>query len=182
MSDKIFKSSVLLVDDEEEILIVNEKMIKSEVDHVFTTTNPCEALEIVKKHRVDLAILDLKMPEMDGITLLSKLRLLSPNTSYFIYSAYGDKKSIQNALRIGIDDFIDKPCSIDYFKKAIKNALSKKQYEYLLSEIIEMLVSNCSQVSLQKFSQMSYKEKSKNINAILEIAKLKVFKRQNFYD
>ncbi|MBF0299944.1 MAG: response regulator [Oligoflexia bacterium] len=177
MFDKVFQSTVLVVDDEEEILGLIEKVIKNEVDRVFATSNPCEAIEFVKKHKVDLAILDLKMPTMDGLILLSKLRTLSENTSYFILSACGDKKSIQEALRIGIDDFIDKPFGNDYLKKAIKNALSKKKYEYIISEVIEILLRNYSQVTLQKFSQMTYEEKSKNINAIVEIAKLKVFKR-----
>ncbi|MBF0300585.1 MAG: response regulator [Oligoflexia bacterium] len=179
MTNETFQSTILCVDDEAGILAVLERALKNEAARIITTTKPLEAIDIMKKEKIDLAILDIKMPDIDGLNLLSRLKEISPHSSYILLTAFGDKNSIQTALRIGIDDFIDKPFDNFYLKNKVKNLLSKKEYEYIISEVIELLISNFSQLNLTHFSKLSFEEKSKNIHAIMEIVRLKILKKQN---
>ena len=88
---------ILLVDDEKEIADLLAVYLKAENYEVRTFYNPLEALSCVEKEQVDLAILDVMMPDMDGFTLCHKIRqnhlfpviMLTATTMYFVEVRYG---------------------------------------------------------------------------------------------
>ncbi|MEG3847383.1 response regulator [Microcoleus sp. herbarium19] len=111
-------ATILVVDDEVEL----ERLIKMrfrkqiharEFEFVFAR-NGEEALEILSRHRgIDMVITDINMPEMDGLTLLSKLAEFDRNLRAVVLSAYGDMNNIRKAMNAGAFDFLTKPINFE---------------------------------------------------------------------
>lgn len=99
----------MIVDDE---TIIRESLRDwlSDVGHqVFTAEDGCQALSIVEKENPEIVIADLVMPKMDGISLLRKIKEISPQTEVIIITAYGSVPTAINAMREGAYGYIEKP-------------------------------------------------------------------------
>jgi len=107
-------TKILVVDDEEDLKILikqrfRQKIRQKEYDFIFAE-NGRHALEQLLEHKdVDLVLSDINMPEMDGLTLLSKLKDKNSILKSVIVSAYGDMDNIRTAMNRGAFDFITKP-------------------------------------------------------------------------
>ncbi len=101
---------ILLVDDEKDMLLLLERIISEERDHELSSeTNPLRALELFKKDDFDLVITDLKMPKMDGITLLHELKGLRPDVAVVVITAYATIETAVEAIQKGAFDYVTKP-------------------------------------------------------------------------
>jgi len=131
---------ILFVDDELdlEFLICQKfkKNIRTEGWQLFFAHNGVEALEQLKEHPdLDMVVTDLNMPEMDGLTLLSRLNQIDLPLKTIVISAYGDMKNIRNAMNLGAFDFLTKP--IDFqdleitIKKTLRDVQQLKENQYL---------------------------------------------------
>ena len=101
---------ILLVDDEKDMLVLLKRIITEETDHeAVTESDPSRALDLFKEDPFDLVITDLKMPKMDGIQLLEKIREIDPNTSVVILTAFATIENAVEAIRKGAYDYITKP-------------------------------------------------------------------------
>ncbi|QYR21116.1 response regulator transcription factor [Paenibacillus sp. sptzw28] len=102
--------SILLVDDEAEIVHLMKIYLQNENFLLFTAQNGSEALEILKKHTIDLIVMDVMMPIMDGIEACMKMRE-KHNMPIIFLSAKGQEVDKINGLSIGADDYVTKPFS-----------------------------------------------------------------------
>ena len=101
---------ILVVDDEKDMLVLLKRIITEETDHeAVTESDPSLALDLFREHPFDLVITDLKMPKMDGIQLLEKIREIDPNTSVVILTAFATIETAVEAIRKGAYDYITKP-------------------------------------------------------------------------
>ncbi|GAA6396499.1 VanR-ABDEGLN family response regulator transcription factor [Solibaculum mannosilyticum] len=100
--------SVMIVDDEKEIADLVEVYLKNENYEVFKFYDPQEALQCVQEHSLDLAILDVMMPGMDGFTLCRRLRE-HHKFPILMLTAKGEDLDKITGLTIGADDYITKP-------------------------------------------------------------------------
>ncbi len=109
MSSKAYK--ILLVDDEPDILEFMEYNLKKEKYSVFTANNGKEALQVAKREKPDLIILDIMMPEMDGIETCRSLREMPEfrNTLIAFLTARNEDYSQVAGFDVGADDYITKP-------------------------------------------------------------------------
>lgn len=111
--------SVLIVDDE----VITCNSLAKMISHirpnwnVETAYDGKEAIEKFQKSHFDVIITDIKMPFIDGIDLIQQIKVIKPETICIIQSAYSDFEYAQNALKMGVTDYILKPIS----KKASKN-------------------------------------------------------------
>lgn len=99
---------ILLVDDEEEICTLLSVYLKNENFEVVTFSTGKEALDYLEDHEVDLAVLDVMLPDMDGFSICQKIR----ETKYFpiiMLTAKNEEIDILNGLTLGADDYITKP-------------------------------------------------------------------------
>lgn len=117
---------ILIVDDDENIRIIFRKVLENAGYEVDTAPNGRVALEKLEKKEFDVYLLDLKMPEMDGITLLGEINKRGYEGIPIILTAYGDKESAINALKLGAYDFVEKPISINDLRFAIQRAIERK--------------------------------------------------------
>lgn len=121
------KKRILIVDDEEQICKVIRKILSNEGYHILTALNGEEALKHLKKNRIDLALVDLKMPVMDGLEMLKQARALRKNLKAILLTAYGTASSARDAMVLGVYDFLTKPFDIELLKKVVREALGEKR-------------------------------------------------------
>ncbi|MDX5586416.1 MAG: adenylate/guanylate cyclase domain-containing protein [Aureibaculum sp.] len=144
-------AKILVVDDETdlEVLIKQKfrKKIREKEYEFFFAINGKDALEkLIAQPDVDIVLSDINMPEMDGLTLLTKLNELSPLIKSVIISAYGDMENIRTAMNRGAFDFITKPINFEdltlTMEKTLKQALQIKQTLQAIKEnnILKMYV------------------------------------------
>ncbi len=119
---------VLLVDDEPFILQGLKVLLDYEEEgyEVYTASNGREALEVIAKTNIDLVISDIRMPEMDGLELLEKVRSISDDIYFVILSGYAEFSYAQQALRYECADYILKPVEKDAILKILRKVAENK--------------------------------------------------------
>ncbi len=101
---------ILIVDDEKDMLTLLKRIVSEETEHHITTDrDPINALKLFKKETFDLVITDLKMPKMDGMTLLKEMKKIRPEISVVIITAYATIETAVEAVKQGAYDYITKP-------------------------------------------------------------------------
>lgn len=128
-------AKILVVDDEPDLeLLISQKFrkkVREKELHFIFAHNGLEALKILEHDDIDMVLTDINMPEMDGLTLVSKLNSEYPYLKSVIISAYGDMGNIRKALNFGAFDFLTKP--IDFkdleitIQKTVQEVLTLKQ-------------------------------------------------------
>ena len=119
------KNKILLVDDEQDLRDVLEISLLDFGYTVFTAENGKEALEIFKKENPIIVLTDIKMPEMGGIELLSKIKNHNPDTEVIIITGHGYTDLAIESLKYEAIDFITKPISNDALEISLKRANDK---------------------------------------------------------
>lgn len=117
---------VLLVDDEDVIRAVLSRELRLKNYNVQTAADGREALRLLQSHRFDAVITDLDMPNVDGISVLKSAKKLPLPISVLILTGYGDLGSAIDALRLGADDYIIKPCDVDQLAHRLTQCLEKQ--------------------------------------------------------
>ena len=120
---------ILIVDDEELLCRLLAQRLTSEGYVCVTANNGREALSHFYKDTFSLIISDIKMPEMDGIELLKRVRNLNPKMMVIMVTAYPEIDMAVEAMHLGAYDFIIKPADLDLILLSVKKALEKKRLE-----------------------------------------------------
>ncbi len=116
---------VLVVDDNTEQVNILNKILTREGYRVSSAANGVEALKIVETSNVDVLITDMSMPEMDGITLLKKAKVIKKDLPVIIITAFGEWGPYAEALREGAADFLSKPFKLDEILKVLKRVCTE---------------------------------------------------------
>jgi two-component system, NtrC family, response regulator HydG len=120
------KARVLIVDDEASARRGLEKLLEHSPYEVATAADGEAALALAAESAPDVVVTDLKMPNMDGMTLMSKLREQDADLPVIVTTAFGDVSSVVDAMRRGAADFIPKPIDIDFLLLSIERALERR--------------------------------------------------------
>ncbi len=123
--------SIVIVDDEIEILTPLEDMLSSESFRVRTFSEPLKALAFLKTQTTDLAIFDIKMPDMNGFELLQAARAIHPNLPVIFLSSKSEEQDQIIGFTLGADDFISKPFSKHLLLFRIKSVLKRHTKEII---------------------------------------------------
>jgi CheY-like chemotaxis protein len=120
--------TVFLVDDEDIILDVGQRIIEKLGYKVLTAKSGKEAIGIYEKNhdRIDMVILDMIMPEMGGGETYDKLKEINPDIKVFLSSGYSINGQATEILKRGCNDFIQKPFNIGELSKKIREILDKE--------------------------------------------------------
>ncbi|TFB10115.1 response regulator [Candidatus Marinimicrobia bacterium MT.SAG.3] len=121
--------NLVLVDDEQLVLSSLKSFLSLETDYKINTfLSAIEALDFIEKNDIDLVLSDYLMPEMDGITFLSKVRKFKPEIPRIILTGYADKENAIKAINeVGIFQYIEKPWDNDDILIIIRNGLEKQR-------------------------------------------------------
>ena len=139
---------VLIVDDEETLTWSMARSLSKDKDkyEVIIANNGKEALNLLKKNKIDLVISDIRMPDINGLDLLVKIKKEYPQTKVIIMTAYGSSDVQKEANRRGSLYYVEKPFEISDIRKIIIDLIGKKKgfrgkvFGLQLTDIIQM---NC---------------------------------------
>ncbi|WDE96076.1 sigma-54 dependent transcriptional regulator [Lentisphaera profundi] len=116
------KNKILIVDDEIHTCQGLARALKCEWE-TFTASNGKEAIKIFAENPVDIILTDVKMPGMNGIELLRKLKEIRPEVPAIVMSAYNETETVVDAVKAGAYDFITKPFRLDDLDGVLKTAV-----------------------------------------------------------
>lgn len=116
--------SILYVEDEQEIQELFAESFQIKFAEVYLANNGKEGLEKFIQHSPDLIITDLKMPVMDGLTMIEKIREINETIPIIVITAYSDLENLKRALELDVDRFIQKPPSKKEMDRAIYKVAS----------------------------------------------------------
>jgi len=135
MSDE----KILVVDDEEGIRETLKGILEDEGYQIETAASAEEGIELLKKTAPDLVILDIWLPNMDGIEALSLMRDHSPETPVVMISGHANIEMAVKSTKLGAYDFLEKPLSLDRIIITVERALEKKNLMMRYQELKEDL-------------------------------------------
>ena len=119
------KGKILVVDDVMDILfIVKRQLIELPYD-VYTSNSPVEALKMLDSIEIDLVITDYRMPEMDGIQLISEAKKLNPELQFIMITAYSRLEFAIEAMKLGTINYLVKPVRRELLVNAVENGMEK---------------------------------------------------------
>ncbi len=116
---------ILVIDDERSIRNTLKDILEFEKHTVDLAENGHQGLDLVKTNRYDLIFSDIKMPEMDGIEVLGKIKEVGVDSPVVIISGHGNIETAVECLKKGAFDFIEKPIDLNRLLVTVRNALDK---------------------------------------------------------
>lgn len=115
---------VLIVDDQYGIRILLKEVLQKEGYETFLAANGMQAVEIVSEQKPDLVLLDMKIPGMDGIEILRKMKEVDPEIRVLIMTAYGELDMLKEATNLGALTHFSKPFDINKVRNLVKEYIA----------------------------------------------------------
>ena len=112
-------AKILVVDDEIEVCKMLEEFLSTKGYEVFWALNTDEALKIVKAEKPQLVLLDIIMPEKDGLECMAGIKEIDSTIEVIMVTAVKDEERAMKAMDLGAYDYITKPIDLDYLENSI---------------------------------------------------------------
>jgi DNA-binding response OmpR family regulator len=122
----MMKSNILIVDDEPVTRKSLSDILRLEGYNVTSAPNGQAAVEYVRTHQVDLMVVDLRMPGMDGLEVVQVVNQLAPDTEVVLLTAYASTETAIQALRLRIHDYLQKPAPPAQIVSSVKKGLDRR--------------------------------------------------------
>ena len=120
------KLRVLIADDVQETRRNTRVMLSTlDVEVVAIASNGRQAVEMAREHRPDIVLLDINMPEMDGLTAYQNILRIHPDTGCIIISAEDDPTTLRTAMSIGVHEYLIKPFLIEELETALEHVKAR---------------------------------------------------------
>ena len=116
---------ILVIDDNISTLKVIKAILEEEGYFIYTASNSKEALDIIESEKINVILLDLKLQDIDGLELYQQIRKINPKVTVIIMTAYGTIESAVNAMKLGIEDYLQKPLNYDELKIMLSRIFEK---------------------------------------------------------
>jgi DNA-binding NtrC family response regulator len=126
--------SILVLDDEEGFRNEIGETLTDEGYRIYLAELPSKAIEIINSKHIDVAVFDIRLPEMDGLTLLQNIKQSHPDIDIIMMTGFGEMDDVVKALRHGAIDFLKKPFDISDLKQTIKGILKFKSIKKSLND------------------------------------------------
>jgi two-component system NtrC family response regulator len=125
------KARIVVIDDEVNAATALETLLKEDGYEVARAHEAAGGLALVAKTEPDIVLTDLRMPGMDGLELLAKVKELRPDTMVILMTAFGTVKTAVRAMKLGAEDYLPKPIDVEELEVILQRVLEKK---HLLEE------------------------------------------------
>lgn len=120
-------SNIMLVDDEKDFVEVLSLRLKEDGENVIVAYSGNECLKTLEKKQVDVIILDVKMPGLDGIDTLKEIKNKYPLVEVIMLTGHGTIQAAIEGMKLGAFDFLLKPADFESLKEKINNARQRKK-------------------------------------------------------
>ena len=120
-----FRGTLLICDDEEGPRMSLRVVFKDEYN-LLLASDGRQAIELAQQHRIDVAVLDIRMGGMSGIEVLERLKFINPHTEVVMMTAFETADTMRQALRLRASDYINKPFDIATMRAAVSNAFHRR--------------------------------------------------------
>jgi DNA-binding NtrC family response regulator len=127
--DTAGKIRVLLVDDEEGYVNVLSNRLRKRGFDVTKTYSGTEALQALRNKEFEVAVLDLKMEDMDGLEVLKVFKRMDPQMEVIMLTGHGSQAAAVQGIEMGAYDYLTKPCEFESLLKKIQSASKKQERE-----------------------------------------------------
>ncbi len=114
---------ILVVDDEIAIVDVLKTFLEENEHKVFTAYDGLEAIEVTKRERPHIILLDIYLPKLDGIEVLKTIREFDDSIGVIMITAFREEDVAKHALELGAFDYINKPFDFDYLERSLETKL-----------------------------------------------------------
>jgi len=121
------RTKILLVDDEVEFASALAERLQMRNYDVRTASNGLEAMALFHESPPDVVLLDLRIPGMDGLEILSNIKKFDPSIEVLMLTGHGDRESVQKGMQTGALEYIMKPIDIDELTSKINRAMKKRE-------------------------------------------------------
>ncbi len=152
--------NILIVDDERNIRLTLKDILEDEGYQIQLADSGERALDVADKHQFDLVILDVKLPGIDGLTVLTELLKKQPGQDVLMISGHGTIQTAVEALKIGAYDFCEKPLSMAKILAAAKNIKHKQNLEKRIEQDADTLE--------KKYQLVGSSEEMKQLQAVIQ--------------
>jgi signal transduction histidine kinase len=122
------RGSLLIVDDEEGPRMSMRFVFKDDFD-IFTAADGAAAIEIVQKNKIDVAILDIRMPGMSGVEVLERIKYIDPTIEAVMLTAFETTDTIRQALKLRACDYLNKPFELATLRAAVQGAMQRRTFD-----------------------------------------------------
>ena len=116
---------ILIIDDDPHFLRVLQRILSGEKFQVTATSNPCEAVGLLRSGNFNLIICDLRMPDCDGLNLLQAIRGAGNEIPVIILTAYGEVDTYLEAMNAGATEYLNKPIKSEELIAVVRNCLRR---------------------------------------------------------
>lgn len=121
--------SILILDDEPGIILLCQRLLERAGFQVLSSTNPLDAMRFLEEKTVDLLLVDIRMPGMDGFQVIDRARQLHPDLAVEVMTGFGTVETAIEALRRGADWLILKPFEANELVQSVQRALEQSQHK-----------------------------------------------------
>ncbi len=120
-------NKIMVVDDEKNIRIMLKRVLSGDQYEIDEAVNGLEALQKIKREKYDAILLDVKMPEMNGLQVIDKIKEMDINTPIIMMSAYGTIPEAVEAMKLGAVDYLIKPFDLDELRMTLDRMIRQDE-------------------------------------------------------
>ncbi|EZP75325.1 two component sigma-54 specific Fis family transcriptional regulator [Parageobacillus genomosp. 1] len=165
-------TNVLIIDDEREVGTFFLHLLEGKGYRVKLGWNGKDFLTLIQQYSFDLALIDVKLPDTNGLELLKQLKAVQPSCKAIIMTGYSTVKTAVEAIKYGASDYIEKPFDdIDELEKTIEELLDSEIHSsqhdmYKLAEALGFIIGTNKEMN--DLIKLAYKIAKKNVNVLIE--------------
>jgi DNA-binding response OmpR family regulator len=145
-------SRILIVDDEESIRFSLRRALERDEHEVWTAEDGHQALRLVQHHVFDLILTDLKMEGVGGVEVLRQAQAMSPDTAIIMLTGYATLESAIEALRLGVIDYLTKPCSTADIRASVEKGLARRYRELRRRQLLQQMSATLAELRDETFA------------------------------
>ena len=120
------RCTILLADDEPEVLHLVTRILSAEGTVMLEARTGAEALAVARQTRLDLVILDIKLPDMSGTEVLRRIRGIDPGVPVIMVTSYGSVETVRTSMELGAFDYLTKPFDNREVRRVAREALASR--------------------------------------------------------
>jgi DNA-binding NtrC family response regulator len=141
-------SDIVIIDDEHDIVAVFERFLGGQGHSCRSSASAEEGIEMVRARRPDLVIMDVKLPGIDGLTAVERIRSFDADVPILVVTAHGTLDTAVRATKLGASEYLTKPIDIERLRSAVQRALDRTARSLLIERLREEEVPRFSESGL----------------------------------